>query len=61
MSSFNCDVCGLPIIESENGEYITGCSHYPLEKLSKYNKNYVTATLFKFPTFVIRKDISVIK
>ena len=56
MSSFNCDVCGLPIIESESGEYITGCSHYPLEKLSKYNKNYVTGTLFKFPTFIIRKD-----
>lgn len=46
MSNFNCDVCGLPIIENNKGEYITGCSHYPVEKLREFNKNYTDITFF---------------
>lgn len=30
MSSFICEQCGAQIIEDENGNYITGCEHYPL-------------------------------
>jgi hypothetical protein len=33
MSNFICEFCGAEIIEGENGEYITGCLHWPLEKL----------------------------
>lgn len=28
MSSFNCDKCGAPCLDSPNG-YTTGCEHYP--------------------------------
>lgn len=28
MSSFNCEHCGAPIIDTPNG-YATGCIHYP--------------------------------
>ena len=38
MSNFNCNICGSPIIEDENGEYITGCKHYPIEKLNRGDK-----------------------
>jgi len=34
MSNFNCDICGLPILEDKKGNYITGCKHYPLEILN---------------------------
>lgn len=55
MSNFNCDICGLPIIENESGEYITGCNHYPIEKLKQFNKNYTETTAFKLPSIVIKK------
>jgi len=29
MSSFNCDQCGKPIIDTDNG-YVTECEHHPL-------------------------------
>ncbi len=56
MSNFNCDICGLPILENEDGEYITGCSHYPIEKLEQYNRNNTDTTFFKLLTLVVRKD-----
>ena len=30
MSNFICEKCGTPILEGEDGHYITGCEHYPL-------------------------------
>lgn len=30
MSSFNCEKCGTPIIDTPRG-YITECEHYPLD------------------------------
>ena len=32
--TFNCDICGMPIIDNDNGHWITGCKHYPLEYLN---------------------------
>ena len=29
MSSFQCEKCGKPILEGDEG-YYTGCEHYPL-------------------------------
>ena len=29
MSSYICETCGLPIINTETG-FITGCNHHPL-------------------------------
>jgi len=55
MSNFNCDICGSPIVENQNGEYITGCRHYPIEELYKYNKNYVDCTAFKLLHAKIKK------
>ena len=31
MSNFNCEQCGKPIIDSENG-YVNGCEHYAIER-----------------------------
>lgn len=37
MSSFNCEHCGKPILDTPRG-YVTGCEHYPLsDKGHKYN------------------------
>jgi len=55
MSNFNCDICGLPILEGDNGEYITGCTHYPLRDLPK-RKRTTIGTHFKLPTIVIEKS-----
>ena len=53
MSNFNCDICGLPIIENDNGVYITACEHYPLDYTN--NPNYeIKTTFFKFPIIEIR-------
>ena len=30
MSSFICEKCGKPILDTPHG-YITGCEHYPVE------------------------------
>jgi hypothetical protein len=40
MSSFACPECRALILEGENGEYVTGCIHYPIE--TEINKIYVT-------------------
>ena len=32
MSSFNCEHCGTPIIDTHRG-YVTGCPHWPLENI----------------------------
>jgi hypothetical protein len=29
MSNFNCEKCGVSIIEGRDGHYVTGCPHYP--------------------------------
>lgn len=35
-SSFFCEKCRKPITENEQGHFISGCEHYPLEiKTSK--------------------------
>ncbi len=34
MSTFICDKCGTAILDSENG-YVTGCEHWPLEKIER--------------------------
>lgn len=34
MSNFHCHKCGKPIIENEQGKYVTGCEHYPKEVMS---------------------------
>lgn len=47
MSNFNCDICGLPIIENECGEYVTACSHYPMEELRWHSKYLTDFTAFK--------------
>lgn len=51
MSNFNCEICGLPILENENGQYYTGCSHYPIECLNSPLRppNMIQCTHFKFP------------
>jgi hypothetical protein len=51
MSNFNCDECGLPIIENQYGVYITGCKHYPIEVLNV--DKLTTITHFKFPEIII--------
>ena len=49
MSNFNCPECGTPIIEGENGHYITWCEHYPKEEFEKnslkdiVNRKLITA------------------
>lgn len=53
MSNFYCETCNTAIIEGDNGEYVTGCIHYPIEKPSKMLihcpecklENYVMAVL----------------
>lgn len=30
MSNFYCPICGIAILEAEDGSYKTGCEHYPL-------------------------------
>lgn len=30
MSHFKCNQCGKNIIEGVDGEYVTGCEHFPL-------------------------------
>jgi|WetSurSiteA1Bulk_404760.scaffolds.fasta_scaffold860219_1 hypothetical protein len=32
MSNFVCEKCGKAILEGKNGEYVTGCRHYPIER-----------------------------
>ena len=32
MSNFICEECGAPILEGEDGHYITGCEHYPQDE-----------------------------
>jgi hypothetical protein len=56
MSNFNCEKCGLPILEDENGSYYTACPHYPVEELSKHSRGiiYVDATYFIIPTIEIK-------
>lgn len=39
MSNFNCEKCGLPILEGKNGYYITECVHYPIENLKELSMN----------------------
>lgn len=48
MSNFDCEVCGLPIIENEYGEYVTACNHYPMRELQKHNRGWTDFTTFKF-------------
>lgn len=57
MSDFNCETCGLPILENEKGVYITACKHYPLEELTKHNRqNYLeTVTEIYFSLPIIRE------
>jgi len=31
MSNFICEKCGKEIVEGDDGHYITGCEHYPIE------------------------------
>ena len=38
MSSFNCEHCNTPILDTEHG-YITECEHYPLEQLKPQPRN----------------------
>jgi len=55
MSNFNCHICGSPILEGDDGEYITGCSHYPLEKLPRKRNRTTITTHFKLPRIVIKE------
>ena len=32
MSNFKCEVCNKEIIENEQGVYVTGCEHYPVDE-----------------------------
>lgn len=38
MSSFNCPICKIAILDSPHG-YITGCEHYPMEELKPLPTN----------------------
>lgn len=38
MSSFNCEKCNTPIIDTPGKGYITHCEHYPKENYPLYNK-----------------------
>jgi len=33
MSHFKCEECGTNILEGDNGQYITGCIHYPMNTI----------------------------
>jgi len=59
MSNFYCDKCGCPILEDEHGDYVTGCPHYPLESLLRYNKKtkYTDITQFKFPPIQVEMEL----
>lgn len=35
MSNFICDECGIYIREGSGGHYVTGCEHYPIEKMNQ--------------------------
>ncbi len=32
MSNFKCNQCNKEIIENEQGVYVTGCEHYPVDE-----------------------------
>lgn len=34
MSNFTCEKCGTAIIDTPSRGYVTGCEHYPLEKIT---------------------------
>lgn len=34
MSNFYCKICNTSILENEQGNYVTYCEHYPLERLN---------------------------
>jgi len=38
MSNFKCPHCGTLILEGEDGNYITGCEHYPMEQVKRDRK-----------------------
>lgn len=38
MSNFECSICKTQILDTPHG-YITGCEHYPLEKLEPHPRN----------------------
>jgi len=42
VSSFYCEHCGTAIEDTPNG-YVTGCNHYPMEKIysKKQQKQFV--------------------
>lgn len=44
MSNFNCEKCGLPILEGKNGYYITECVHYPIENLKELSMDILQIT-----------------
>lgn len=58
MSNFYCDKCGMPILEDEHGDYFTGCSHYPLTELSKFNKKdrVTEITSFRIPEIPVARS-----
>ena len=56
MSNFNCHICGSPILEGDDGEYITGCSHYPLEKLPRKRDRITIVKPFKISGDNYKKD-----
>lgn len=39
MSSFKCEICNTPIIDSPSG-YITECLHWPIKILKESNYTY---------------------
>jgi len=59
MSNFNCEKCGLPILEDDNGVYITECEHYPLEELKKHDRSKIIdellGTFVKFSRLPVKK------
>jgi hypothetical protein len=40
MSSFNCEKCGTPILDTPGVGYVTGCEHYPLAKKDSSDMRY---------------------
>ena len=36
MSNFYCMECGASILENEDGVYITGCEHFPVDKVKQF-------------------------
>ncbi len=44
MSSFNCEKCGLPNLDSEYG-YIAGCEHYPPEFDGRYKTKILQGSM----------------